>query len=94
MAGVDAGVGVSSGRVVAGWVGTERRFEYTVIGDAVNEAARLCDAAKRDRRRLLASDAIVARVTGDEGPRWTLGEHLQLRGRARPTRVAAPVEAS
>jgi adenylate cyclase len=89
-AGIDAGVGVSSGPAVAGWIGTERRFEYTVIGDAVNEAARLCDAAKRDPRKLLASGAIVARADPDETPRWALGELLHLRGRTEPTRVAAP----
>jgi class 3 adenylate cyclase len=36
---------VSSGPVVAGNVGTEWRYEYTVVGDAVNEAARLTEAA-------------------------------------------------
>ena len=43
-----AGIGVAAGQVVAGNVGAKERFEYTVIGEPVNEAARLCELAKND----------------------------------------------
>lgn len=46
--GLRAGIEVSSGTVLAGNVGAEERFEYTVIGDPVNEAARLTELAKDD----------------------------------------------
>lgn len=44
-----AGIGVAAGQVVAGNVGAHERFEYTVIGEPVNEAARLCELANHTR---------------------------------------------
>ena len=87
----DAAIGVSAGPVVAGNVGAERRFEYTVIGDAVNEAARLCERAKGEPGRVLASDAAMQRAGSEETDFWTEGERVELRGRATPTRIARPV---
>ena len=93
--GVEAGVGLSAGPAVAGWVGAERRFEYTVVGDPVNEASRLCDLAKDRPVRLLASEAIVARARdAEERARWEVGEATLLRGRSVPTRLAAPRSAA
>ena len=91
VADLEAGIGVSAGRVVAGNVGSESRFEYTVIGDPVNEAARLCDLAKDARGRVLASAAAVERANGDEAGHWELGEEVELRGRSKPTRTATCV---
>lgn len=89
---LDAGVGVAAGPAVAGHVGAERRFEYTVIGDAVNEAARLSDLAKRDPGRVLASGAALARAGESESPHWQLDGEATLRGRDAPTQLATPVQ--
>ena len=86
---LDAAIGVSAGTVVAGNVGAEQRYEYTVIGDPVNEAARLTDSAKRRLGRVLASDEAVQR-SGDEAANWAVAEELALRGRAETTLAYEP----
>jgi adenylate cyclase len=88
---VSAGIGVSAGQVVAGNVGAYERYEYTVIGDPVNEAARLSEEAKSRPERVLASGTAVD-AAGDERPHWTFDGEVVLRGRDEPTRLAIPVE--
>jgi adenylate cyclase len=88
--GIDAGIGVSAGQAVAGNVGAENRYEYTVIGDPINEAARLCELAKRRDEQVIASEAILKRCRNGEASRWSRGDEVTLRGRAKPTRLAVP----
>ena len=92
--GLEAAIGVASGSVVAGWVGAETRFEYTIVGDAVNEAARLCDAAKGHPGRLLATAEALDRAGRSESARWRADGAVQLRGRSATTRLAVPVGAA
>jgi len=82
---LEIGIGVAAGPVIAGQIGTASRLEYTIIGDAVNEAARLTDLAKRTEGRILASETAVEAATEDERANWVRGRTLRLRGREAPT---------
>jgi adenylate cyclase len=82
---VDVGVGVACGRVWAGQVGAASRLEYTVIGDPVNEAARLTELAKEHPGRAVASEATVMAAAPDERVHWVRDAEVELRGRDEPT---------
>jgi class 3 adenylate cyclase len=84
---VDVGVGVACGRVWAGQVGAASRLEYTVIGDPVNEAARLTELAKDHPGRAVASEATVLAADPGEREHWERDGEVELRGRGEPTRT-------
>jgi class 3 adenylate cyclase len=87
---VDFGIGVSAGPVFAGNIGAENRYEYTVIGDPVNEAARLADSAKSTPDRVMASGAALSRAENGERQQWVTHSSVVLRGRADATQVSIP----
>jgi adenylate cyclase len=86
-----AGIGVSHGAAVAGNVGGRRRYEYTVIGDPVNEAARLTELAKTIPGGVVAASVAVDAARPEERGRWQAGDELTLRGRMAPTRLYRPL---
>ena len=84
------GTGVSAGPVFAGNIGAENRYEYTVVGDAVNEAARLADRAKDFENRVLCSAEAIDRASDTERRLWAVQGEEMLRGRSRLTQISAP----
>src|SRR5271157_3585973 len=82
---VDVGIGIHSGLVVVGNIGSDRRTDFTAIGDAVNVAHRLEKLARP--REILVSEAVQRRVRGAFRLRFE-GER-QLSGRVEPVHVYA-----
>jgi adenylate cyclase len=55
---IHIGIGINTGELVAGYIGSTRTMSYSVIGDTVNTAARLCSAAK-------AGQVIISEFTNE-----------------------------
>lgn len=62
---LDIGIGVNSGDMIAGNIGSSSIMSYTVIGDNVNLGARLESLNKEYKSRIIISDATRARLKGD-----------------------------
>ena len=88
---LDAAIGVSAGTAVAGNVGAEQRYEYTVMGSPVNEASRLTTEAKQRLGRVLASEEVVSR-SGTERSDWRVAGEVLLRGYEHPVLAYEPAD--
>jgi adenylate cyclase len=75
------GVGLNTGPAMAGTVGSEDRFEYTVIGDTTNTASRLEGMTKGTPHMIFLSDSTRARLRGEPNDLLRV-EEMDVRGRA------------
>jgi len=86
------GIGVCSGELMAGNVGSEQRMEYTVVGDAANIAARLQAMTKGTPHQLYVAES-TWRALGDDAHELELVGDLVVRGARQRVRVWAPAAA-
>lgn len=82
----NAGIGVASGPVMSGTVGSQRRLEYATVGDTTNAAARLQGLSKETPHAVLIADATRAALTGTAPDLVAVGA-LDVRGREVPASV-------
>jgi len=80
------GIGINSGLVLLGTIGSGRHGRLGVVGDPVNVAARVQDATKTIGEALLVTEATRC-LLGDDAPALTPVGGLSLKGRAKPVYV-------
>jgi adenylate cyclase len=80
--GFDMGIGLNSGEVMSGQVGSERRIEYTAIGDTTNTAARLEGMTKGTGHQVFVADSTREAMIEAPADLELVGEH-QVRGRTQ-----------
>ena len=84
--GFKMGIGLNTGMVVSGNVGSERRLEYTAIGDTTNTASRLQGMTKGQSHLLFFADTTRERLRHDPDDLVFIDE-FEVRGRQQPVKI-------
>jgi len=79
---ISCGIGIDTGMNVVGYMGSSRTLSYSVIGEGVNRASRLCSAALKGE--VLVSESTYARTA--EAFQWQARPPLALKGIRNPVR--------
>jgi adenylate cyclase len=80
---IQIGIGINTGELVAGYIGSTRTMSYSVIGDTVNTGARLCSAAKPGQ--VIISEATYREVKAEF--EFAMLEPVTAKGKSKPLKI-------
>ncbi|MFM1971558.1 MAG: hypothetical protein RL185_240 [Bacteroidota bacterium] len=82
---ITIGIGINRGKVISGNIGSRQQMNFTVIGDSVNLASRLCSVAKADE--IIVSDAVWKHVKTNKKLKSKKLNPVKVKGKVKPIEI-------
>jgi len=82
---ITIGIGINRGKVISGNIGSRQQMNFTVIGDSVNLASRLCSVAASDE--IIVSDAVWKQVKDNKLFKGKKLSPVKVKGKAKPIQI-------